>query len=237
MAKDSPLLEGFKEILSGGLFSDLVVICGNKSFNVHKNVLHAMSPVFRKMLTGEFKEAKQGSITLEHDEPDIIASMLHFFYNAEILSAATAATAADQDTIKAEGSYMVKVYAIADKYDVPSLRHQATTQLAGALRLERKQTHLKELIATIRAIDEHTADSTLWKIVIPEIIRDLGWLSQDNDFSVLLQEMPALTKALLTSTAKGLEASNSKAAFAQDVVGYLETEADINYYGAKRTVE
>ncbi|KAK3624222.1 hypothetical protein LTR56_021158 [Elasticomyces elasticus] len=237
MAKDSPLHDGFKEILSNGLFSELVVVCGNKSFNVHKNVLYAMSPVFRKMLSGGFKEANQASITLEHDEPDIIASMLHFFYSGEILSAATAATTADQNTIKAEGSYIVKVYAIADKYDVPSLRAQATAQLPYMLRLERKQHQIKDLVTTIRAIDEHTADNTLWKIVIPEIVSELGWLAQDNEFSVLLQEMPALTKALLTSTAKGLETNRTKAAFAQDVVEYLEIDADNNYYGAKRTIE
>ncbi|KAK5693756.1 hypothetical protein LTR17_025067 [Elasticomyces elasticus] len=231
-----PLLEGLKEPYRTGLYSDLTIICGGQSFKVHKIVLQALSPVFRGMLGGEFKEASQKEITLEHDEPDILASMLHFFYNTEVLPAAAAATAAAQNTIKAEGAFLVQIYAIADKYDVPSLRTEAMSRLSLAL-LERKPNHLKDLILTIRAIDEHTADNTLWRIAIPGIVADLVWLAHDNEFSVLLQELPSLTKALLIGTVNGLDSDKAKSAFAQDVMGYLDCEEDINYHGIGGVLE
>lgn len=50
---------------------DLKMLCGSECFHVHRCVMISASPVWRAMLTGEFKEANESEIRLEDDEASL----------------------------------------------------------------------------------------------------------------------------------------------------------------------
>ncbi|RYP06363.1 hypothetical protein DL764_003208 [Monosporascus ibericus] len=61
-----------RRLLASKLFSDVVVRCGTRSWNLHRNILCSRSDYFRTALAGPFKEAEIREIDLcEHDEETI----------------------------------------------------------------------------------------------------------------------------------------------------------------------
>jgi hypothetical protein len=46
------------------VLSDVVVECGEKTFDCHKTVLAGRSEIFKAMLTGPFKEGKENKIVI-----------------------------------------------------------------------------------------------------------------------------------------------------------------------------
>ncbi|KAK4893938.1 hypothetical protein LTR27_007744 [Elasticomyces elasticus] len=205
MASTSTALPpGFKELFLSGLYSDLTIVCGKCSFKVHKCVLHAQSSVFRTMLGGKFKEADQSVLTLEHDRPDVLAVLLQYSYHSSL-----PATSTVDD--RALGEFTVLIYAIADKYDVPGLRDLAAAKLTRIL--VPVQYSVKLFCAALIAIDEYTADNTLWDIVVPKILTNISWLVNCEEFFELVQEMPVLNKVLLVGRTEGSSSTQPKFVF------------------------
>ncbi|RYO98654.1 hypothetical protein DL766_008860 [Monosporascus sp. MC13-8B] len=61
-----------RRLLAGGLFSDVVVKCGTRSWHLHRSILCSRSGHFRAALAGPFQEAETREIDLsEHDEETI----------------------------------------------------------------------------------------------------------------------------------------------------------------------
>jgi hypothetical protein len=51
-------------LLEEKVLTDVVVVCGERTFDCHKAILAARSKVFKTMLTGPFKEASENKIDL-----------------------------------------------------------------------------------------------------------------------------------------------------------------------------
>ncbi|RYP43447.1 hypothetical protein DL770_011662 [Monosporascus sp. CRB-9-2] len=61
-----------RRLLASKLFSDVVVRCGTRSWNLHRNILCSRSDYFRAALAGPFEEGEIREIDLrEHDEETI----------------------------------------------------------------------------------------------------------------------------------------------------------------------
>jgi hypothetical protein len=63
-------------------------------------------------------------------------------------------------------AFLIQVYAIADKYDVPPLRSLVVQ------RLDETCDPLEDMdnfIAALRIIDSHTAEDTVWKVFLPKM--------------------------------------------------------------------
>ncbi|KAK5741668.1 hypothetical protein LTR17_003874 [Elasticomyces elasticus] len=186
--------EGLKELYGTDLYSDLTISCGGQSIAVHKILLHTQSTVFRKMLSGSFKEANENTLTLDHDDPAALSVLIYYLYHFEL---------SPEFTSKSHAAVVMQLYATADKYDIPALCSLAVDHLDGLLEPERD--NVKPFIAAIRAIDEHTSGDQLWGIVIPKIVANMDWLVQEDEFSKVLVDMPVLTKNLLGSMAAELK--------------------------------
>ncbi|KAK5741665.1 hypothetical protein LTR17_003871 [Elasticomyces elasticus] len=226
MDKPKPALpHGFKELYQSGRYSDLTLVCGKKRFKVHKCVLDTQSTVFRKMLGGDFKEAEQNKIKLEDDMPDVLAALLHYLYHTALPTAAPGIT-------KAQSNFMVWVYAIADKYDVPGLRDLATARFAEILVADENASNIDGFVAGIRAVQGHTADIRLWDIVDREIMSNLEWLADNDQFFELLKEMPELNKVLLKNSARNKVLSNNGQfnGLRVEVGGAYGSQPVISYY-------
>ena len=93
---------------------------------------------------------------------------------------------------------LVRIYAIADKHDVPGLRALAANGLKHHQCL-RPKSDFEKFMSTIRMIDElcNPNDTTLWQIVVLKADANIDWLVDNASFFSLVQKIPALQKALL----------------------------------------
>ncbi|POS71365.1 hypothetical protein DHEL01_v210241 [Diaporthe helianthi] len=71
---------GDLELLSSGNFSDVKVVCGDRSWKFHGAILVPRCMWFRKALTGAFTEATTRKITLEEQDPICIDLLLKYIY-------------------------------------------------------------------------------------------------------------------------------------------------------------
>lgn len=100
------------------LFSDVTLLCRDRSFACHKVVLAARSDVFRAMLSHEdMEEALTKKVKIIDIEPEILEMMLLFLYTDDVRA---------KDTNNGETPMSVPVLcnllAAADKYNVAHLR-------------------------------------------------------------------------------------------------------------------
>ena len=56
-------------------FSDFVIVCGDREYNVHRAILSAHSKWFDRVCSSGFKEAKEGWVELKEDDPKCVARM------------------------------------------------------------------------------------------------------------------------------------------------------------------
>lgn len=93
-------------------------------------------------------------------------------------------------------TFLVHVYAIADKYDVPPLRLLVVQRLHD---LCDPTKNIDDFIAVLRVTDACTAESTLWDFMLPKVMSNMTLLLQDESFRELAMEMPSLTLPLLAT--------------------------------------
>ncbi|KAK3624218.1 hypothetical protein LTR56_021154 [Elasticomyces elasticus] len=189
------LISGLQDLYTTGVHSDLTLVCGGRSFKVHKAVLHAQSSVFRSMLAGGFAEANLSTVSLPDDSPDSLEVLLYYMYHDKYLMFNTNSHYHNLEANSPKA--IVRAYAIAAKYDVPGLQLLAARRLAEMIKFDRDE--LQAAILGVRAISGCTSESdfTLWDVIIPKVREQLGWLADDDSFVKLLQEVPELNNKLL----------------------------------------
>ena len=194
--------------LATGEYSDLTISCNGKTFKVHKMILHGSSPVFKKLLSGKFKviqksnsmseclltfdqeaQDKSGVVSLDDDDAEALKSLIHYLYHQVYNDAFL------QD--KNSMSFAVKVYAIADKYELTGLQRLAAQRFGNICN---PNTNLDDFINSVYLIDESTNpnDQALWKIVIPVIKSDISFLLDLKEFNDLLANVNGLTGKVLS---------------------------------------
>ncbi|KAK3711117.1 hypothetical protein LTR37_009904 [Vermiconidia calcicola] len=200
------LVLGLKNYLSSGKFSVLTITCDGKEFNVHKLVIDAASPVLHNLLDGRpkvrrreayaqacevlletytnlVKEATENQSVIElKDDPEALQALVHYLYNFVYCDSFIEGNKAI--------SFAVKVYAIADKYQVEDLQ---------ALAAQRFKNGYRDFIATIALIEENTNPEvrTLWDIIIPAIKNNITYLLTSDQFQRLVFEQKDLCLSLL----------------------------------------
>jgi hypothetical protein len=74
------LSDSLKELLFSELYSDIVLQVDGSRVNAHRLVLAASSPVFAKMLYGEFLEGRSGEVVLKDISLSTLKGLLQFIY-------------------------------------------------------------------------------------------------------------------------------------------------------------
>ncbi|KUJ17733.1 uncharacterized protein LY89DRAFT_733560 [Mollisia scopiformis] len=72
--------DALSSLFTSGKYSDLVIRCRGKRWNVHRLVVCMQSRPIAAALDGGFKEASTGEFTLEEDDPETVQLMLKFMY-------------------------------------------------------------------------------------------------------------------------------------------------------------
>ncbi|KAF2134739.1 hypothetical protein P153DRAFT_278928, partial [Dothidotthia symphoricarpi CBS 119687] len=80
-------------LLVSGEYSDLIITCGNNSYNVHKAIVCSLSSFFRtaekfavgkvSLQHGQHQEAAEAKIDLPEDDPAVIELLMQYFYKFE----------------------------------------------------------------------------------------------------------------------------------------------------------
>ena len=60
-----------------GKYSDLTIVCGNKSYPVHRALLASRSTFFDGACRNPFRESGTGIIDLSEDDPEAVEHMVH----------------------------------------------------------------------------------------------------------------------------------------------------------------
>ncbi|MCJ1244622.1 hypothetical protein MMC30_001820 [Trapelia coarctata] len=109
--------DGLHKLLGTGEYSDFTVTCGKRVWRVHRAIVCSRSTYFKKVCDGSFKEAKQGTITFEEDDPTLIDQMLLYLYTRQYPQPYQAADRAVFSLL-----YDARIYAVADKYELPDFK-------------------------------------------------------------------------------------------------------------------
>ncbi|KAK7177377.1 BTB/POZ domain-containing protein, partial [Paraphaeosphaeria sporulosa] len=102
--------------------SDGVIQCEEEQFKIHKLVLCAQSKFFSTAFNGEWKESAEGVVHLK-DDVRVVEAMLHFMYTFDYEAIG------DAENSPSPMVFNVKVYSIAEKYDIPALKLLAKQKL------------------------------------------------------------------------------------------------------------
>lgn len=71
-------------MFESGKYSDLTIICGPKSYPVHRALLASRSSFFEGACNNPFQESETGRVDLTHDDPDAVEYMLHCEHHQQL---------------------------------------------------------------------------------------------------------------------------------------------------------
>ena len=113
-----------------GNFSDFKIICNNgkekRSFNVHKVIIAAGSPVLMAMLRSDCSETSSNSVTVPDISPSTMHKILHFLYTDSVEAADV-----DTDLLSAANKYqMNRLKAFCEFYLIDELEESTAVHLA-----------------------------------------------------------------------------------------------------------
>ncbi|KAK4900857.1 hypothetical protein LTR27_002040 [Elasticomyces elasticus] len=112
----APLINALKNAFHDPKHSDLIIRCADNRWDVHKVIVCSQSPVLAKACEGAFKEAEEGLITLQEEDPRVVEALLQFIYTLDFDDSCH-----DVDEMPAI-VFTVDVHIAADKFDIPGLR-------------------------------------------------------------------------------------------------------------------
>jgi speckle-type POZ protein len=108
------MMEQFGKLFEQKKGADVSFIVGADSFEAHKIVLAARSPVFMAEFYGQLCESGTYSVTVEDMQPDVFRALLHFIYTDSLPDM--------DDLVRDEYSEMIRHLLVAsDRYDMESL--------------------------------------------------------------------------------------------------------------------
>jgi len=102
------LRDGMKRLYQHETSSDLSIVCGERTWKVHKFCLSAQSEFFYSACYGNFGEAGRNEIALHDEDPVVLDALLYYLYHFDY----TAPVGNQPSSM----DFHVRVYVIEDKY-------------------------------------------------------------------------------------------------------------------------
>ncbi|TYH82166.1 hypothetical protein ES332_D02G039500v1 [Gossypium tomentosum] len=189
----SDIGQHFGKLLESGKGADVKFEVDGETFDAHKLVLAARSPVFRAQLFGPLKDQNTQSIRVEDMEAPVFKALLHFIYwdallDMEELMGSTSKWAS---TLVAQ-----HLLAAADRYALERMRLLCEAKLCEGVTIN--------TVATTLALAEqhnclHLKGVCLKFIALPE---NLKAVMQTDGFEYLKESCPGVLTELLQYVAK-----------------------------------
>ncbi|CAD0115411.1 unnamed protein product, partial [Aureobasidium uvarum] len=166
--------------------SDVVIKFGDKQVFAHKIMLANGSAWFEKALLGSFSEANKKIIELHDDiNPEVIMAMLKHLYGSNYYQQKILIG------INGSAAFHLEVFMLGDKYDISSLREEASERFTDVLEHETDLVNFHD--ATIHAIQRllgpdasQLADQSLVKTTKALVLGNYDCLFWNKTFRRLL---------------------------------------------------
>ena len=171
----------FSDYFLSEVLSDFKILCEDVTFNCHKIVLAAGSPVFEAAVNSNMLEAKTGCLKIEDCKPNVVKFILESIYKSQV----------DIKTLKEDPAFTREVLIAADKYRLEKLKDLAEKELCI-------QIGMKNALELLVVGDMHGA-AKLRKSAQELIIKkknDIVNLNQD-DFRQFIRNYPDLSFEIL----------------------------------------
>uniref|UniRef100_A0A0K0FGG1 Speckle-type POZ protein (inferred by orthology to a human protein) n=1 Tax=Strongyloides venezuelensis TaxID=75913 RepID=A0A0K0FGG1_STRVS len=215
---NSPMYNVFdnvRKMYESELFTDCVIVVGNKEFKAHKCILGQHSEVFRSMLNqGDMTEGKDGVVYINDANYESFRALLNFIY--------TGSTSGIED-------FADDVLMVADKYAVLPLKEHCEQLLA-------KNINVRNVTRLLTFADTHSAIALKQHCIIyishryKEILESCDWKELKKSNSELANEV--LEKVLNLKSSPNNSFSESFDRFSSLKSNYDEdSPGSIPYYG------
>ncbi|KAH7371886.1 hypothetical protein BKA64DRAFT_689686 [Cadophora sp. MPI-SDFR-AT-0126] len=149
------LANSIEGLFESGKYADATICCEGTIFKVHCSIICSQSKVLARMVDGQFKEAALRNIELPNDELPVVAAMMRYLYTGNYIdeagrsngpitgmpesTAEAISPRADPDAMPTDEDdtglpllFNVKVYIMADIYDLPGLKTLAKKKFEKA---------------------------------------------------------------------------------------------------------
>ncbi|GAD93082.1 BTB/POZ domain protein [Paecilomyces variotii No. 5] len=228
------------KLLDDGSYSDFTIRCKDREWKVHKAIVCSQSDMLDAAVNGRFTEAETGVITLSDDEPEIVDYLIHYFYHhtfddkdapphippheqrSERVRLFSGESKADKP-VRIPDS--LKVYAIADKYMVSTLRVLAHTRFEHWCAVN---WHTESFLLCVREIYERKTGNyeDLHDSVLIPMVNKIEDLLHHRQFIELMEDCGELGVELIKKvnewnriTRHGLEVDNAFLRSQDEVIG------------------
>ncbi|KAK7702611.1 Kelch-like protein 5 [Diaporthe eres] len=156
-------------LLESGDLADATIVCGDRTWKVHKLILSSRNKWFKAAFHGSMVEATSGKVVLEEQDPDLIEILLRFIY------------ALDIDVPKLRGgkdmpAFCIQLFRLGDFFLLDELKEKATAELKAYIE------------NTLTFVDAETSDgqSPKW---VAEILHALEEAYKDGSTKPILKTL------------------------------------------------
>jgi len=154
------------------MFSDFMIVCKEKQFKCHRNVLASMSMIFNTMITNNcFLESTEKVVEIVDSSPDVVEAMLFFMTNGII-----------PHDIDAKAFDLIT---LANKYDLPDLKKACERSLVNNMTVE-------NVIETLIIIDLYIPQSVNRPKIIEFVKSNAIEVTEAEDWTKFVQNYPKL---------------------------------------------
>lgn len=184
LVPEASLAANMATLWSSGSWSDVTLSAGGERLRVHRLVLAARSPVFKRMLSSGMREASTGVVEIPDVAPEVLQRLCEFMYTDSV----------EDEDVWEDDEAIRDVMLAAKKYEVPGL-----VRLCAAKALARIQAHSATtwLILASQLSEDEFKENCLRYIVdhLHEVQETDGW--EQLMHSKLLPELaPAIFRAV-----------------------------------------
>ncbi|KKA19475.1 BTB/POZ domain protein [Rasamsonia emersonii CBS 393.64] len=117
---------GLMHLFNSPKFSDFTIRVAGRTFHAHKAILSCYSAYFHNLFRGDWMETSSNTIDLNDDDPYAVEAMLQHLYDMEYSNMQHPGLSVEL--------FDAKVYAIGEKYGIPSLKIDARRMFAAQLK-------------------------------------------------------------------------------------------------------
>jgi len=179
--RDEMFVTHLRSISNLDALADFTVICGDREFKCHRNILASRSTVFHRMILNEgFEGGRKTSVTIQEASPDMVEAMLEFIAKGEV----------PRDIEE----MAIDLIALADFYDLKDLMQICESSLVDNLTVE-------TVIETLIAIDRHIPSSQHRKKILDFIKEEAADVVKSSHWKKFLEKYPDLVTEVFLSLA------------------------------------
>lgn len=203
---ESNIGEQFGALLDDGENTDITFTVGSETFQAHKLILAARSPVFKAQLFGPLADHTKDSLDIKDIEAPVFKALLYFIYRDSLPDTIEMTSASSPSSCKVDTMMAQHLLAAADCYGLDRLRFVCESRLC-------KEVSVENVATTLALAEQHHAVQ-LKTVCLKFAASNLAAVLLSDGFEYLQESCPSLQSEILRTVA-GLEEDGSKSTWAQ----------------------